>query len=96
MQQLLLIVTYTAQQGMREHYVNEVTASGILDTIRHEDGCLGYTYYYDAEDADKIILIEQWQSLEQQQVHMTQPHMTRLMAIKDRYIGDTQVRKGFC
>lgn len=96
MQQLLLIVTYTAQPGMREQFVNEVTDSGILDLIRHEDGCLGYTYYNDAEDADKVILIEQWQSQAQQQIHMTQPHMTRLMTIKDRYITATQVQRGFC
>lgn len=94
MQQLLLIVTYTAQPGMRAQFVSEVTASGILDTIRSEDGCLGYTYYDDAEDPDRIILIEQWQSQEQQQVHMTQPHMARLMEIKNKYVVDTQVRKG--
>lgn len=94
MQQLLLIVTYTAQPGMREQFVNEVTNRGILDAILHEDGCLGYTYYYGAENPDEIILIEQWESLAQQQTHMTQPHMAQLRAIKDQYVIDTHVMKG--
>lgn len=93
MQELLLIVTYTAQAGMGEQFVREVTASGILEQIRAEDGCLGYTYYCDAGNADEVVLIERWASEGQQETHMAQPHMQALMAIKNRYVTDTKVRR---
>ena len=39
---LLLLVKYTAKPGGGEKFVREITASGILNTVRAEDGCEGY------------------------------------------------------
>ena len=38
------------------------------------------------EDGDKLLLVEKWTSREAQQIHMTQPHMARLMAAKEQYV----------
>lgn len=46
---LLLLVKYTAKPGGGENFVREITASGILNTVRAEDGCEGYDYYFSAE-----------------------------------------------
>ena len=43
---LLLLVKYTAKPGGGEKFVREITASGILNTVRAEDGCEGYDYYF--------------------------------------------------
>ena len=49
---LLLLVKYTAKPGGGEKFVREITASGILNTVRAEDGCEGYDYYFSAENPD--------------------------------------------
>lgn len=41
---LLLNVTYTMKPGMRDTFLKEVQAQGILDAVRQEDGCLQYAY----------------------------------------------------
>lgn len=92
MQQITIYVTYTARHGMREQFVEEVISGGILEQIRQEKGCLGYEYYYSAQDGDKLLLVEQWESQELQKIHMEQPHMERLKEIKERCIEDTQLK----
>lgn len=50
MRNIVLLVRYTIQSGMRGKFVEAVMASGILDQIRKEKGCVSYNYYEDVED----------------------------------------------
>lgn len=93
MKPLLLLVTYTAKPGMREHFLSEIKESRILNMIRGENGCLAYDYFLAAEDADRLLLVEKWASQAQQQTHMDQPHMKNLAAIKERWIAQTHVER---
>lgn len=95
MKELLLCVTYTAKHGEKEKFIDEVSASGILEKIRQEDGCLQYEYYYAAQDEDKIVLVEKWENEEKQQIHMKQPHMEQLKDIKEKYVIHTKLEKAF-
>lgn len=95
MKKLLLCVTYKAKHGMREKFVNEIISSGILETILNEDGCIEYEYFYSVKDEDKVTLIEQWESEEKQQVHVMQPHMDKLRALKEKYVDDTKLERAF-
>lgn len=95
MQSLMLCVTYTAKPGMRETFIREVYSSGILDKIHHEKGCLEYGYYLSVENEDDILLVEKWETEEQQQIHLKQPHMEVLKSIKERYVSNVRLEKGF-
>lgn len=88
-----LHVTYTAKPGMREKFVKAIEAEGLADKIRWEDGCLRYDYYYAAGDGLTILLVEAWESEEKQQIHMTQPHMERVMELKELYIDDVKLER---
>ena len=92
---LLLLVKYTAKPGGGEKFVREITASGILTTVRAEDGCEGYDYYYyfSAENPDTVLLVEKWASAKQQEAHLQTAHMAELMKIKEKYISGTSVEK---
>ena len=90
---LLLLVKYTAKPGGGEKFVREITASGILNTVRAEDGCEGYDYYFSAENPDTVLLIEKWVSPEQQEARLQSAHMAELMRIKEKYILNTAVEK---
>ena len=91
MEELILYVKYHAKPGCRESFVRQVVEEGILTLIREEKGCLAYDYYFSAQDADELLLIERWESAAHQRVHMEQPHMTRLREIKNKYIADTKL-----
>lgn len=95
MRNIVLLVRYTTQSGMRGKFVEAVMASGILDQIRKEKGCVSYNYYEDVEDPDKLLLVEEWESEENQQKHlqMQMPHMEMLKQIKEKYVFDTVVIK---
>lgn len=93
MEELILYVRYHAKPGCREAFVRQVVEEGILTLIREEKGCLAYDYYFSAQDADELLLIERWESAAHQRVHMEQPHMARLKAIKEQFVDSTAVGK---
>lgn len=39
-----------------------------------------------ADDPDQVLLEEEWTSLQAQQIHLKQPHMARIAALKDQYM----------
>lgn len=41
------------------------------------------------KDENEILLIEQWETKNHQQVHMTQPHMAKMKEFKGDYIANT-------
>lgn len=88
-----LHVTYTAKRGQRESFIRAIEAEGLADKVRWEDGCLRYDYFCAAGDDVTVLLVEAWESEEKQQVHMTQPHMERLMALKEQYIQETKLER---
>ena len=67
MQHILLLVTYQTKPNTREAFVEEVTDLGILQKIQKEDGFVAYQYYYDATDANTLLLVEEWESEAKQQ-----------------------------
>lgn len=89
MEELTLFVKYTAKPGMRETFVRTLVEKGIVTAIRNETGCICYDYYFSAQDENVVLLVEKWESAEHQRIHMTQPHMAELMAIKEQYVSDT-------
>lgn len=93
MEELILYVKYHAKPGCRESFARQVVEEGILTLIREEKGCLAYDYYFSAQDADELLLIERWESAAHQRVHMEQPHMARLKAIKEQFVDSTAVGK---
>ena len=52
-------------------------------------GCIRYDYYFSAQQEDKILLVEQWQTQAHQRIHLQQPHMARLRELKEQYVSDT-------
>ena len=89
----LLLVTYHTKPSMREAFLTDIPASGILDTIRVEEGCIRYDYFLSAADPNRILLVEEWASEAMQQAHMQTPHMAKLAQIKEKYVDDTTVEK---
>lgn len=90
---LKLSVNYFAKPGRREEFLRLIVEGGILAAIRAEEGCLRYDYYLSCQNEDEILLLEEWDTVEHQRIHMEQEHMKRLRVIKDDCIADTQLHK---
>ena len=84
-----IYVKFTCLTEKREAFIEKVKATGILEAIRGEDGCIKYDYYLSEKDPNELLLIEKWESKNHQQVHLTQPHMAQLRTFKDDYITNT-------
>ena len=90
---LTLYVRYLAKPGCRETFLRQLTTHGVIDAIRREDGCLRYDYFLSVQNADEILLVEQWQTQAHQRIHLQQPHMARLRELKEQYVSDTRLSR---
>ncbi len=81
-----IYVKFDCLPQKREAFIQKMKDTGILAAIRAEDGCHKYDYYLSDEDPNEILLVEQWESKQHQQVHMTQPHMASLREFQGEYI----------
>ncbi len=88
---LLIQVTYTMRPGQREAFVRKIRETGILDAIRGEEGCLGYSYYLPEEEDGTLLLIEKWTDAQAQKAHLETPHMKQMAAFKPEYVADTKL-----
>ncbi len=90
---LVLNVTYTMKPGARDQFLREVVTPQVQGTVRQEAGCLQYDYFCQADDADKVLLVEKWTDPDAQQAHLEQPHMALVRAAKDKYVLDTKLER---
>ena len=81
-----IAVTYHAKPGRRENFLRQLSAEGVIDTIRAERGCLRYDYYLSVQDADELLLVEQWATRADQQ-----GHMQTLLRIKEENVESSHI-----
>ena len=86
-----IYVVFKCVPGKREEYIKLLNKEGIVDAIRKEDGCICYDYYFSEKDPDEILLIEMWESKKHQEIHIEQPHMSRLFELKPDYVLSTKI-----
>lgn len=86
-----IYVVFKSYSQKREAFIEKLKSEGIISSIRNEDGCIKYDYYFSEKDPDEILLIEAWETKEHQQIHLSQPHMDRLREIKKDYIISTNL-----
>ena len=84
-----IYVVFKCLPGKREAFVETVKREGILAKILAEDGCLRYDYYFSEADVNELLLIEAWETRRHQEIHIQQPHMAQLRALKGDYIEST-------
>ena len=55
---------YTGKNGSARKFAEEMVSSGVADAIRSEEGNLRYEYFFPMEDAETVLLIDQWENQE--------------------------------
>ena len=85
----MIYVKFECLPQKREEFIRRVKTEGVLEAIRGEDGCIRYDYYLSEKDPNELLLLEQWETKQHQQIHLTQPHMAQLREFKGEYITNT-------
>lgn len=86
-----LYVIYKSFPGKREEFITRAKEAGVVDAVRNEEGCIRYDYYFSEKDENELLLVEAWESRNHQQIHLTQPHIANLKAIKEECIESTVI-----
>ena len=83
--QITINIRYTAENGNVRKYVEEMESSGIAARIRAVEGCLGYEYFYPADDPNGLLLIDSWENQDAIDVHHASPMMAAIAALREKY-----------
>lgn len=69
-----LLVTYKMKKPDAPGFLRELSALEIPEVVRTEKGCGCYEYFLPADGAaDRVLLVEEWESAELQALHLEQP-----------------------
>lgn len=82
---ITLHLYYTGKNGAARAFAEEMTRSGVAAAIRAEAGNLRYEYYFPMDDAETVLLIDQWRSQEAVDAHHASPMMARIAALREKY-----------
>lgn len=66
-------------------FAQEMTASGVVDEIRAEEGNLRYEYYLPLERENVVLLIDSWADQAALDRHHHSPMMGRIIELRKKY-----------
>ena len=78
-------IRYKGENGSARAFADEMTASGIVDAIRAEEGNIRYEYYVPLNDAETILLIDSWRDQAAIDAHHASAMMASLAALREKY-----------
>ena len=76
---------YTGENGSARAFAEEMLQSGVVAAIRAEDGNLRYEYFFPMEDAETVLLIDQWRDQAALDAHHASAMMGQLAALREKY-----------
>ena len=76
---------YTGQNGSARQFAEEMTASGIADAVRAEEGCERYAYFFPMDDPETVLLIDRWRDQAALDAHHKSPMMAQIAALREKY-----------
>lgn len=84
-QSLTINIRYTGKNGSARAFAEEMTKSGIVDSIRAEEGNLRYEYYFPMDDPETVLLIDSWENQEAIDRHHATPMMKQISDLREKY-----------
>ena len=81
---IIVIIRYKGTNGSAKRFVNEMISSGIVNSIRNEEGNLRYEYFQPLNDPETILLIDSWSDQAAIDAHHASPMMKQLARLRDK------------
>ncbi len=82
---IIVNLYYTGQNGNARKFAEEMTARGIVDAVRAEEGNERYEYFFPMEDAETVLLIDRWKDQEALDIHHKSEMMKQIAELRDKY-----------
>ena len=76
---------YTGRNGSARRFAEEMTASGIVDAVRAEEGNERYEYFLPMDDPETVLLIDRWRDQEALDIHHKSEMMKKIAVLRDKY-----------
>ena len=78
-------IYYTGVNGAAVKFVEEMIAGKTVERIRQEKGNLRYDYFFSADDAETVLLIDSWENQEAIDAHHESPMMKTILELREKY-----------
>ena len=82
---LTVNIYYFGSDGNAKKFAEEMTASGLVDAIRAEEGNEKYAYFFPADDPETVLLIDRWRDQVALDVHHKTSMMTQIAQLRKKY-----------
>ena len=76
---------YTGRNGSARRFAEEMTATGIVDAVRAEEGNERYEYFLPMDDPETVLLIDRWRDQAALDMHHKSPMMVQIAALREKY-----------
>ena len=78
-------IYYTGKNGNAKKFVEEMIHSGIVESIRKEEGNIRYEYFFPYDDNETVLLIDSWENQEALDIHHSLPLMQDIIHLREKY-----------
>ena len=78
-------IYYTGENGNARKFAEEMTARGIVDRIRAEEGNERYEYFFPMDNKETVLLIDRWKNQEAFDIHHKTEMMTEIAELRKKY-----------
>ena len=82
---LTINIYYTGKNGSARAFAEEMVASGIVDSIRAEEGNEKYEYFFPMDDPETLLLIDRWKDQQALDIHHKTEMMGQIAALRKKY-----------
>ena len=78
-------IYYYGKNGNVKKFAQEMMITGVVDSIRKEEGNLKYEYYFSMEDEETLLLIDSWKDQNAIDQHHASPMMEQIIKLREKY-----------
>lgn len=76
---------YTGKDGSARAFAEEMTARGVVDRVRAEEGNERYEYFLSMDDPETVLLIDRWRDQAALDIHHKSPMMKEIAELREKY-----------
>ena len=77
-------IYYYGKNGNAKKFAQEMMMTGVVDSIRKEEGNLKYEYYFSMEDEETLLLIDSWKDQNAIDQHHASPMMEQIIKLRGK------------
>lgn len=82
---LTVNIYYTGKNGSARRFAEEMTALGLVDAVRAEEGNERYEYFFPMDDDETVLLIDRWRDQKALDLHHASPMMAKIAELRKKH-----------